>query len=66
MLVKPTLKLTITSDPDDNMFLECAQEAGADFLVTGNKRHFPRAWRSTKVVNARELIELVNPQLSEI
>ncbi|PYV41490.1 MAG: hypothetical protein DMG06_16930 [Acidobacteria bacterium] len=51
MLVKPTLKLTITSDPDDNMFLECAQEAGADFLVTGNKRHFPRAWRS-KVVNA--------------
>jgi hypothetical protein len=29
----------------------------ADYLITGNKRHFPSVWRSTKVVNAREFIE---------
>jgi putative PIN family toxin of toxin-antitoxin system len=31
-----------TTDPDDNKFLECADAAGADYLVTGNQRHYPR------------------------
>jgi predicted nucleic acid-binding protein len=29
-------------DPDDNKFLECADAARADYLVTGNQGHFPR------------------------
>ena len=28
-------------DSDDQMFLEAAAAAGADCIVTGNKRHFP-------------------------
>jgi hypothetical protein len=37
--------------------------ARADYLVTGNKRHFPRNRRQTLVVNARELIEWAAPEL---
>lgn len=59
ILVRPKRRLSVSSDPDDNKFLECAGTAGADYLVTGNKRHFPKAWGKTRVVNARELIGFV-------
>jgi putative PIN family toxin of toxin-antitoxin system len=39
--VSPTVTLKmILEDPADNTFLECAQEVGADFLITGNIHHF--------------------------
>jgi uncharacterized protein len=38
-LVRPRRALSITPDPDDNKVLECALEAGTDFVVTGNLRH---------------------------
>src|SRR5690242_8606222 len=44
-IVKPTRKLNVTPDPDDNRFLECADAARADYLVTGNQRHFPGFWK---------------------
>jgi predicted nucleic acid-binding protein len=28
-------------DPDDIIFLECAETAKADYLVTGNRKHYP-------------------------
>ena len=62
-VVRPRHRLEVTRDPDDNRFLECAEASKADYLVTGNKRHFPKQWRQTQVVNARELIELVVPQV---
>jgi uncharacterized protein len=62
-MVVPESELKVTSDPEDNRFLECAQAARADYLVTGNKRHFPREWRQTLVVNARELIEWIAADL---
>jgi len=57
--VEPKINLHIALDPSDDMFLECAQEASAQYLVTGNKKHFPATWKSTSIVNARELIEQV-------
>jgi len=57
--VNPKRKLSVSSDPGDNKFLECAEAAGADYLVTGNKRHFPKTWGTTTVVNARELIATI-------
>lgn len=62
-LVNPRREVTAAHDPDDNRFLERAEAARADYLVTGNKRHFPKRWRGTQVVNARELIEQVVPEL---
>jgi putative PIN family toxin of toxin-antitoxin system len=40
-LVKPTMVLKICPHEPDNRFLECAEAADADFLITGNLRHFP-------------------------
>lgn len=62
-IVYPRLELLIAHDPGDNQFLECAEAARADYLVTGNKRHFPTRWRQTLVVNARELAEWIAPDL---
>jgi putative PIN family toxin of toxin-antitoxin system len=45
--------LHLTKDPDDNKFLECADAARADYLVTGNLRHFPKFWKKTKVITSR-------------
>lgn len=61
--VNPRKRLNVTSDPDDNIFLECADAARADYLITGNRRHFPAFWKSTKVVTAREFIEIAAPHL---
>ncbi len=61
--VKPTRALSISPDPDDNKFLECAEAVEADYLVTGNRRHFPLKHKKTKVVNARQLIEIITPEL---
>jgi uncharacterized protein len=61
--VKPARPLQVTPDPDDNKFLECADAARADYLVTGNQRHFPRFWKKTKVITSREFISVVVPHL---
>ena len=61
--VVPTRRLEVARDPDDNMFLECADAARADYLVTGNQRHFPRFWKKSKVITPREFINLVAPHL---
>ena len=57
--VKPTTNAYACSDPDDNMFLECAEAAHADYLVTGNQRHFPDQWKKTQVIGVREFIEII-------
>jgi len=62
-LVGPMRRLEITRDPDDNIFLECADAARADYLVTGNQRHFPKFWKKTKIITPREFISLVAPHL---
>lgn len=62
-LVVPGRKLEICHDPDDNIFLECAETARADYFITGNIKHFPRYWRNTKIINARELLEVIAPHL---
>jgi uncharacterized protein len=63
--VVPTQHFVVTRDPDDNIFLECADVARADYLVTGNQKHFPRFWKKTKVITPREFITLVAPHLIE-
>ena len=61
--VVPTRRLEATTDPADNIFLECADAARADYLVTGNQKHFPRFWKKTKVVTPREFVSLAAPHL---
>jgi len=61
--VLPKAKLKAAKDPDDNKFLECAEEAEADFLVTGNKKHFPKQWKNTRILNAKEFLQEITPDL---
>ena len=61
--VKPSHALQVTKDPEDNKFLECADAARADYLVTGNQRHFPGFWKKTKVITSRDFISIVAPHL---
>jgi putative PIN family toxin of toxin-antitoxin system len=62
-IVSPSRPLRVAKDPDDDKFLECADAARADYLVTGNQRHFPKFWKKTKVITSREFISIVAPHL---
>jgi len=55
--VRPAAQVRVCSDPDDDVFLECAQAAQAEYLVTGNIGHFPTSWARTRVVTARWLLD---------
>jgi putative PIN family toxin of toxin-antitoxin system len=57
VVVVPIVKSDISPDEPDNRFLECAEAAKADFLVTGNKKHFRDLYEGTSIVNAREFLQ---------
>lgn len=62
-LAVPRRMPVVTEDPSDNIFIECADAARADYLVTGNPRHFPRFWRQTKIITPRDFVTLAAPHL---
>jgi putative PIN family toxin of toxin-antitoxin system len=57
--VRPAEAIRACTDPDDDMFLECAQAGQADYLVTGNLKHFPASWESTRIVTAKGLLDII-------
>lgn len=61
--VTPTRRLRVTRDPDDDVFLECAEAARADYLVTGNIGHFPKHWKTTKIITSREFLDMAAPHI---
>jgi putative PIN family toxin of toxin-antitoxin system len=62
-LVTPPRPIQVTSDPSDNIFIECADVARADYLITGNPRDFPTFWKKTKIITSREFMQVVSPHL---
>jgi predicted nucleic acid-binding protein len=64
-LADPDTRLCVSGDiyaeydPDDDVFLECAQAAAAHYLVTGNAKDFPTIWASTQIVTARQFLDAV-------
>jgi putative PIN family toxin of toxin-antitoxin system len=61
--VVPDHPVSVPPDEPDNRFLECAEAARAEFLVTGNQKHFPNRWKLTDVVTARELLNRIGSSL---
>jgi putative PIN family toxin of toxin-antitoxin system len=61
--VIPAHAFQVAKDPGDDKFLERADAARADYLVTGNQRHFPRVWKKTNVITSRDFISIVAPHL---
>jgi hypothetical protein len=51
--VRPLEQVRIYADPDDDIFLECAQAAQAAYLVTGNINHFPASLGECRVVRPK-------------
>jgi putative PIN family toxin of toxin-antitoxin system len=63
-LLNPATARRISLDPGDDKFIACALAGKAQFLVTGNKRHFPAdRLGGASVVNARELLEFIALEL---
>jgi len=58
-MVAPTARLEISKHDSDNRFYECADAAHADYIVTGNARHFTRPHKNTQIISGRELLELM-------
>lgn len=49
----PSTRINVIKiDPEDNKFLECALEAKAQYLITGNRKHFPMAhYNKTRIMS---------------
>ena len=58
--VRPVETIRACSDPDDDIFLECAAAAQADYLVAGNLRHFPSSWMKTRIVTSRLFLDVMS------
>jgi len=62
VMVTPTRELEILKeDETDNRILECAAKAKVDFVITGNRRHFPfEDFKGSKIVTPREFINHIS------
>lgn len=56
VLVEPRRQVRICTDAEDNKFLECALEARADYVVTGNVRHFPVQFQDIRVIRPSQFL----------
>ena len=54
VMLRPGSRIEVV-DRKDSVFLECALDGLADYLITGNKRHYPN-W--TIVVTPREFLNM--------
>ncbi len=63
--VESTERLTLATDEDDNRFLELALAGRADFLVTGNLKHYPPSLGPTRILNARQFLNAASLSFSE-
>jgi uncharacterized protein len=59
VLVTPRNRITVARDSDDDKVLECAVEAQADYIVTGNIRDFPKQYRGVAVVLPRVFLNVL-------
>lgn len=60
--VAPTEQLKISIDENDNRFYECADAAQADYIVTGNLKHFAKPYKNIQIVTVRQLLNLIKPE----
>jgi uncharacterized protein len=61
--VSPRKRVTVALDPSDNHILECALEARADYVVTGNIQHFPAQFQDIRILTPRQFLMIFASQL---
>ena len=61
--VNGNLKLKVLrQDPSDNIYLACAVEAGAEYLVSGNIKHYLEAgnpFQGVEILTPREFLDII-------
>jgi len=53
----------LNQDPSDNIYLACAVEAQAEFLVTGNLKHYSEAgnpFQGVEILTPQQFLEIIN------
>jgi putative PIN family toxin of toxin-antitoxin system len=59
-MVRPAKRFSAAPDEPDNRFLECAERAKAEYLVTGNKKHFPfPVFKGVKILSPAEFLDVL-------
>ena len=58
-LIIPRKRIIFCKDLDDNMYLECALEGKASFLITGDKKHLLplKKFRQTEIISPAEFLK---------
>jgi len=52
---------TVTEDPDDNKFLECAIEAKVDYIISGDPHLLDmKKSKTVKIVTPREFLDIIS------
>jgi len=61
VVIFPKHRVTgVCRDPDDDMYLECALAAGADYIITGDRDLLDlKEYGGVKIVNARSYLDIV-------
>ncbi|MCX5855530.1 MAG: putative toxin-antitoxin system toxin component, PIN family [Deltaproteobacteria bacterium] len=58
-VIKPSIKINILADEPDNRILECAQGAGAEIIVTGDKHLLDLvAFEGIKIIRIADFLKL--------
>ncbi len=59
IFVKVNYRVIICRDPDDNMFLELAQEVNADYIISGDKDLLEiKSYKNTKILKPSQFMAL--------
>lgn len=60
-VIKPTIKLKVLKDDPDNRILECAKEAKAELVVTGDRHLLQlKEFDTIKIVTLREFLDILH------
>jgi putative PIN family toxin of toxin-antitoxin system len=64
LLIAPAESLDVRPDDADNRYIECAVAGGADYLVTGDKRHLLpiSAYRGSRIVSPAIFLALLRSE----
>jgi putative PIN family toxin of toxin-antitoxin system len=63
-VIKPSIKINILADEPDNRILECAQGAGAEIIVTGDKHLLDLvSFKGIKISRIADFLKSIVPTL---
>ena len=60
LVIAPKITVKVCRDEKDNKFLECAESAKADYIVSGDEDLlYLKEFKSTRIITAKEFLEKV-------